>query len=257
MCAATLLAPAVAWGQDCDIGALVDVESQGAVRTGYVFDGPAADGTCSVEFEGLLYYWVEQIPAAALAGGIALEPPVEAPPGGACVAGAAVDVEWQGSWYPGHVLEGPRPDGTCYISYDGYDSSWDEWVDPSRLQALDNRTGSACLRGVAVSIEWNGGWYAGRVLDGPRPDGSCYVTYDGYDSSWDEWVSPDRLQAVGNVAAGLCVPGSAVGIEWNGSWYPGRVLEGPGPDGSCYVGYDGYDSSWDEWVTPDRLRAGG
>lgn len=53
-------------------------------------------------------------------------------------------------------------------------------------------------------------------------------------------------------ADGTYAAGDAVQILWEGQWYPGRVLEA---DGSRYkIRYDGYDESWDEWVTSERLR---
>ncbi|MCB9948618.1 MAG: hypothetical protein H6842_12490 [Rhodospirillaceae bacterium] len=114
-----------------------------------------------------------------------------------------------------------------------------------------------CVAGQPVEVFWGSEWWPGHVIEGPRPDSTCYITYDGYDSSWDEWVTPDRLRRVGSLPpGGLCTVGAVVQIEWNGSWYPGRVLEGPQADGTCYITYDGYDSGWDEWVAPSRLRPG-
>jgi hypothetical protein len=46
--------------------------------------------------------------------------------------------------------------------------------------------------------------------------------------------------------------GDAVSIQWSASWWGGRILEVA--DGRYKVRYDGYDASWDEWVTPARLR---
>lgn len=46
--------------------------------------------------------------------------------------------------------------------------------------------------------------------------------------------------------------GDKVEIDYGGSWYPGQVKEVK--DGQFYVGYEGYDSSWDEWVESARLR---
>jgi hypothetical protein len=44
----------------------------------------------------------------------------------------------------------------------------------------------------------------------------------------------------------------AVSIQWSASWWPGRILA---VEGERYrVRYDGYDASWDEWVSADRLR---
>lgn len=44
-------------------------------------------------------------------------------------------------------------------------------------------------------------------------------------------------------------------VDWKGSWYPAEILE---QDGDKYfIHYLGYDSSWDEWVTGDRIREKG
>lgn len=45
---------------------------------------------------------------------------------------ADCEVEWQGAWYPAKVLK--KENGKFYISYIGYDSSWDEWVDDKRIR---------------------------------------------------------------------------------------------------------------------------
>ena len=45
--------------------------------------------------------------------------------------------------------------------------------------------------------------------------------------------------------------GERVQIEWHGSWFPGTIIE---VNGARYkVTYDGYSSSWDEWVEAPRL----
>lgn len=45
-----------------------------------------------------------------------------------------VEVEWKGSWYPANVME-IKAQGKYKIHYQGYDSSWDETVGPSRIRA--------------------------------------------------------------------------------------------------------------------------
>ncbi len=43
-----------------------------------------------------------------------------------------------------------------------------------------------------------------------------------------------------------------VRVEWNGEWYPAEILK---QEGDKYlIHYDGYASSWDEWVTKDRIK---
>lgn len=53
-------------------------------------------------------------------------------------------------------------------------------------------------KGAKVEIKWGSGWYKGSVID---TKGDQYkVSYDGYNSSWDEWVKADRLRTPGAVA---------------------------------------------------------
>lgn len=49
--------------------------------------------------------------------------------------------------------------------------------------------------------------------------------------------------------------GDKVQIEWSGSWYDGEILKVDGDE--YYITYDGWDDSWDEWVTIDRLKGYG
>jgi hypothetical protein len=49
--------------------------------------------------------------------------------------------------------------------------------------------------GDAVTAEYRGKWYSARVL-AVRSDGRIRITYDGWDSSWDEDVVPARVRPV-------------------------------------------------------------
>jgi hypothetical protein len=64
---------------------------------------------------------------------------------------------------------------------------------------------------------------------------------------------PAHTQAPGQTqAAQRFQVGDTVSIQWSASWWPGRILA---VEGARYrVRYDGYDASWDEWVTTARLR---
>lgn len=65
----------------------------------------------------------------------------------------------------------------------------------------------------------------------------------------------DKNQPTAQGAAPIFKAGSKVEIYWASSWYGGSVLE---VKGDLYkVHYDGYSSSWDEWVNKNRLRAPG
>lgn len=117
-----------------------------------------------------------------------------ATPALACPTGKPIDIEWNGSMWPGVVLEGPNAAGHCLVSYDNYDDSWNEWVSQDRLGAVRTQI-VGCPVGAALEIEWNGSFWGGSVLAGPNAEGQCLVTYDNYDSSWDEWVASGRLRA--------------------------------------------------------------
>lgn len=101
--------------------------------------------------------------------------------------GDKVDVEWKGSWYAGKIVEVDEENGTYFITYDNWDSSWDEWVTLDRIR----------LRfkvGAKVQIKWQGAWYPGKILNYNADKKQYYISYDNYDSSWNEWVGTDRLK---------------------------------------------------------------
>lgn len=45
-----------------------------------------------------------------------------------------------------------------------------------------------------------------------------------------------------------------VQIEYNGTWYPGKILKVNDAEGKYFISYDGWEESWNEWVTKDRLK---
>ena len=46
--------------------------------------------------------------------------------------------------------------------------------------------------------------------------------------------------------------GDQIKVEWNGSWWDAIILEIDG--GRHLINYIGFDSSWDEWVTSERIQ---
>ena len=46
--------------------------------------------------------------------------------------------------------------------------------------------------GQRVKVEWNGEWWDASVVK-VEPN-SFFITYEGFDSSWDEWVGPSRIK---------------------------------------------------------------
>ena len=46
--------------------------------------------------------------------------------------------------------------------------------------------------GQRVKVEWNSEWWDASVVK-VEPS-SFFITYEGFDSSWDEWVGPSRIK---------------------------------------------------------------
>ena len=122
------------------------------------------------------------------------------------------------------------------------------------LGAADAR---ACAVGDGAQVLWKGAWYPAHVLK--AKDAECFIHYDGYDNSWDEWVGPDRIKVTSSgapapTAVAAFGEGNPVSVLWKGTWYPAHVLKALGGD-RYRIHYDGYDSSWDENVGPSRIRS--
>lgn len=126
--------------------------------------------------------------------------------------------------------------------------------------AMDEPIELIFSEGDSVEARYRGQWRAATILD-VREDG-YYIHYDGYHSSWDEWVPVTRVRTFEKEADEdpseddpevLFPVGSLVEVSYGGSWYKARVLATE--KGTYYITYEGYASSWDEWVDPSRIRS--
>jgi hypothetical protein len=63
-------------------------------------------------------------------------------------------------------------------------------------------------------------------------------------------VAPCAPERVCSLPVPRCVE-----VEWGGTWWPAEVLRVQG--GQSYIHYTGWADSWNEWVTPDRVRLPG
>jgi len=108
---------------------------------------------------------------------------------------------------------------------------------------------AAARVGERVEVEWKGKWFRAKSIgaDGDQ----LLVHYNGFDSSTDEWVGPDRVRPYYPAQFG---EGDRVEVEWDkdGKWYPARIERGW--YGLHKVRYDGFDESSDEWVGPGKVR---
>jgi hypothetical protein len=125
--------------------------------------------------------------------------------------------------------------------------------------ALAGQAFAECKQGDKADVLWQGSWYPATVLHGNGD--RCFIHYDGYESSWDEWVGPDRIKLKGAKRATTKAPppppgryqeGDPVQVLWKGAWYDAHILKSKGAQ--SFIHYDGYDNSWDEWVGPERIR---
>lgn len=172
-------------------------------------------------------------------------------------AGAKCEVLWSGTWYKAVVLE--QKDGKFQIKYDGYGDEWNEWVGPDRIRFAGGVAAPAAQGAVAgkkCEVLWAGTWFPSTVVE--QKDGKFHIKYDGYDDTWNEWVGEDRIRFVGGNPAPKnapvpLAPNKAVQVEWGGQWWPATVLQTK--DGKALIHYDNHDDSWNEWVSPERIRA--
>jgi hypothetical protein len=90
--------------------------------------------------------------------------------------------------------------------------------------------------GDFAKVEWKGEWYDANIID--QSGIQFRIHYRGYDNTWDEWVSPQRMR---------------LQVLWKGQWYHAKALRIS--DQRVLIHYNGYSSDWDEWVSLDRIRS--
>ena len=52
--------------------------------------------------------------------------------------------------------------------------------------------------GDKIEVLSNGTWYKADILE--AKDGSYHIHYDGWTSTWNEWVKPDRMRSIGGTS---------------------------------------------------------
>jgi hypothetical protein len=95
--------------------------------------------------------------------------PVAAPV--AFKVGAHGQVLWKGTWYAASIIAVTGTD-KYKIHYDGYESSWDEVVGPSRMKGFGGATATAANTGATTTGGGGGGGGAARPVvaaDAPCP----------------------------------------------------------------------------------------
>jgi hypothetical protein len=109
---------------------------------------------------------------------------------------------------------------------------------------------AAWKEGDRVEAKSYGAWYPAKII-GVEAN-RWKVTYDGYSSSSDEWLTAEKIRELRKAG---WKTGDRVEALSYGKWYPAKIIESE--EARWKVTYDGYGSSSDEWVNMDRLRAPG
>jgi hypothetical protein len=151
--------------------------------------------------------------------------------------GSKIHVVHGNAIYPAKVL---KAEGDFHrIRYDSYDDKWDEWVLSDRIVAAPD------LKAKRIEVLWQGQWYPALILK--RDGKKSFIRYLGYDSSWDEWVGPERVRVV-HGGAGR----SIVFVRTGEAWFPAEILTTA--DKKVQVRYHGCSDESNEWVPLDRVR---
>lgn len=108
----------------------------------------------------------------------------------------------------------------------------------------------ARVTGTHAAVVHEGSWYGVHVL--AREPAGARVRYLGYDSvnPNGEFSIPDAV--VTNDVLDLPGGDPPVEVQWEGTWYPARILERTGND--LRIHYIGYPDNDDEVVPPRRVR---
>lgn len=115
------------------------------------------------------------------------------------------------------------------------------------IKEIDATKGASKLP-PEVEVEWQGKWWAARVL--ASDGGRHFVHYVGYDKSWDEWIDKDRLRERQGPAAG-----EKRVVLWDGIEYEVKIVEvGAGEqEDMLLVHWLGYGADQDSWIYASRV----
>ena len=124
------------------------------------------------------------------------------------------------------------------------------------------------INGDVLLLRWKMGngdqwWYLAdrNSLDTKR--GDYYRVKSSADRPpTDGWVTDDQTEGlnpcpvISNSSKDQSTtdyfPGQQVKVEWNGSWWDALVRDSK--EKSYLIHYVGFDTSWDEWVEPNRIK---
>lgn len=103
--------------------------------------------------------------------------------------GERVEVYSANAWWKGYVIDAKN--NKFKIHYYGWEEADQEWVNANQLR---KSTPLQYRVGEKVEVEWQKKWYPAKVLE--VKGGTHFISYEGYGSEWDEWVSSKRIRKI-------------------------------------------------------------
>lgn len=185
----------------------------------------------------------EDIVLSNLDPGNALKPEAEIGPGtkpsGPYKTGEYVFGFYDSRWNPARVVG--FHDGSYTVQFYFYSEKKNVDLTADKLKVMTFITYPVKEK---VVVTWEGTKYDAEIVK--VKDDFHWITYSGWSSYWDEWVPYDRIVSRKGETT------RKAQVEEEGKWYPAVVLMQK--NGRYFIHYDGYDNSWDEWVTQERIR---
>lgn len=106
-----------------------------------------------------------------------------------------------------------------------------------------------------VQIESKGAWYPGKILKVNAAEEKYFITYDGWDENWNEWVTKDRLKDFSTPAPKQALTKFSVGdhveVEYGMIPEPATVIEVG--ENKYHIKYD-KSVYGDKWVTEKQIK---
>ncbi|WKZ65065.1 MAG: agenet domain-containing protein [Flavobacteriales bacterium] len=101
-----------------------------------------------------------------------------------------VEIDYQGTWYPGTVLKVEAE--KYFVTYDGWDESWNEWVGKERLRGMRPAEPAAPPPapepkynvGDRVEIQFGFNTANATVVGVNATEGKYELKVDGMDTMW-------------------------------------------------------------------------
>ena len=162
--------------------------------------------------------------------------------------GQRVKALWGNSWWDAVIVD--VSNNQYYIHYEGYGNSYDSWVTIDKIQYTPMNASTGGQIGQRIRALWGSKWYDAVILD--SRNNQFYIHYEGESSSYDEWVTPDRVQFsnFNSNSTSTYYVGQLVKVEQRGIWYDATIVQVG--NNQYYIKYTNYNES--EWVPINRIR---